>query len=232
MAIDRFSTPLYGVAEAASYLAVPPSTLSTWAYGYERGTVRGRPVITAKSPSRRHEPALPFVGLAEGYALAAFRHSGVPLQRIRPAIDALERELGVEYALASRRLYTDGAEVLYDFAEHAGDTPEGESARELVVVRNNQRVFSQIVEDYLRRVEFAADGYAQVIRLPQYRVAEVTVDPDHAFGRPRFAHGGARLEDVIDLFRAGEPLDTVAEEYGLSRAEVEDAVRVATRTAA
>jgi uncharacterized protein (DUF433 family) len=37
---------------------------------------------------------------------------------------------------------------------------------------------------------------------------------------------------VIDLFRAGEPIDAVAEEFGLSRAEVEDAIRVATREAA
>lgn len=38
----------------------------------------------------------------------------MPLQRIRPALDALDREFGVAHALASRRLYTDGAEVLYD----------------------------------------------------------------------------------------------------------------------
>jgi uncharacterized protein (DUF433 family) len=85
---------------------------------------------------------------------------------------------------------------------------------------------------YLRRIDFAADGYAQLIRLPQYRVSEVTVDPDHEFGRPRFAHGGASVDNVIDLFRAGEPVDVVAEEFGLSRAEVEDAIRVATRAAA
>jgi uncharacterized protein (DUF433 family) len=154
------------------------------------------------------------------------------MQRIRPAIDALALELGVEHALASRRLYTDGAEVLYDYAQHAGDTPEGESARELVVVRNNQRVFSEIVELYLQRIDFAPDGYAQLIRLPQYKVADVTVDPDHAFGRPRFTHGGASVDDVIDLFRAGEPVDAVADEFGLSRDEVEDAIRVVTRTAA
>jgi uncharacterized protein (DUF433 family) len=154
------------------------------------------------------------------------------MQRIRPAIDALARELGLEHALASRRLYTDGAEVLYDYARHAGGTPEGESARELVVVRNNQRVFTEVVELYLRRIDFAADGYAQLIRLPQYRDSEVTVDPDHEFGRPRFAHGGASVDNVIDLFRAGEPVDAVAEEFGLSRAEVEDAIRVATREAA
>jgi uncharacterized protein (DUF433 family) len=154
------------------------------------------------------------------------------MQRIRPAIGALHSELGLEHALASRRLYTDGAEILYDYAQHAGDTPEGESARELVVVRNNQRVFAEVVARYLRRVDFAPDGYAQLIHLPQYRVADVTVDPDHAFGRPRFARGGAGLDEVIDLFRAGEPVDTVAEEFGLSRDEVEDALRVTTRAAA
>jgi uncharacterized protein (DUF433 family) len=154
------------------------------------------------------------------------------MQRIRPAIDVLSRELGLEHALASRRLYTDGAEVLFDYAEHAGDTPEGDSARELVVVRNNQRVFSEIVQAYLQRIDFAADGYAQLIHLPQYRIASVTVDPDHAFGRPRFSRGGATVEDVIDLFRSGEPVDAVADEYGLSRNEVEDVIRVATRAAA
>lgn len=237
MSVDRFATPLYGVAEAAEYLAVPLSTLTTWAYGYERrrsgaGLVVGRPVITAVHPARRHEAALPFIGLAEAYALAAFRQAGVPMQRIRPAIEALHRELGLRYALASRRLYTDGAEILYDYAQHAGDTPEGESARELVVVRNNQRVFADVVARYLRRVYFAPDGYAQLIHLPQYRVADVTVDPDHAFGRPRFARGGAGLDDVIDLFLAGEPVDTVAAEFGLTRDEVEDALRVTARAAA
>jgi uncharacterized protein (DUF433 family) len=113
-----------------------------------------------------------------------------------------------------------------------GDTPEGDSARELVVVRNNQRVFAEVVDLYLRRIDFAVDGYAQLIRLPQYRIADVTVDPDHSFGRPRFTHGGAAVDDVIDLFRAGEPVDAVADEFGLSRNEVEDAIRVATRAAA
>jgi uncharacterized protein (DUF433 family) len=237
LAVDRFSTPLYGIAEAAHYIAVPPSTFSTWAYGYERkgpagSQVRGKPVITAIQHPGRNRPVVPFVGLAEAYALAAFRKSGVPLQRIRPAVEALKRELGLKYALASRRLFTDGAEVLYDYAENAADTPEGASARELVVVRNDQRVFAEVIENYLRRVEFANDGYALMIRLPQYRVADVRIDVEHAFGRPRFAQGGAKLEDVIDLFQAGEPLQTVAEEFGLAQADVEDVLRVATKPAA
>jgi uncharacterized protein (DUF433 family) len=238
VSVDRFATLLYGIGEAAGYLSIPPSTLTTWAYGYERRRgagarpFRAEPVITAARPDRSTDPAVPFIGLAEAYTLAAFRNAGVPMQRIRPAIDALASELGLEYALASRRLYTDGAEVLYDYAQHAGDTPEGESARELVVVRNNQRVFSEVVEQYLRRIDFAGDGYARLIRLPQYRESEVTVDPDHGFGRPRFVRGGASVDDVIDLFRTGESVDTVAAEFGLSRGDVEDAIRVATQATA
>ena len=45
-----------------------------------------------------------------------------------------------------------------------------------MVVRNNRRVFSEVVEQYLRRIDFASDGYAQLIRLPQCQVADVTVD--------------------------------------------------------
>lgn len=102
---------------------------------------------------------MPFVGL-EAHALAAIRRSGVPLQRIRPALQRLHDELGIEHVLASQSLYTDGAEVLYDFAESQGDTPEARSARDLVVVRNSQRVFNE-VDSYLRRVDFASDGGAQ-----------------------------------------------------------------------
>ena len=234
MAVDRFETLIYGFGEAAGYLSIPPTTLRNWVYGNPRNAGHGAttPVVTAVRPERRNGPSMPFIGLAEAYALAAFRKAGVPMQRIRPAIDVLAKELGLKYALASRRLYTDGAEVLYDYAQHAGDTPEGESAKELVVVRNNQRVFSEVVALYLRRVDFGPDGYARLIRLPQYKVAEVAVDPDHVFGRPRFVHGGVGVEDVIDLFQAGEPVDSVAEEFGLSRDEVEDAIRVATQPAA
>jgi uncharacterized protein (DUF433 family) len=161
-----------------------------------------------------------------------WRLPGVPLQRVRPALQRIQAELGMEHALASRRLYTDGAEVLYDFAEESGDTPEGRSVRELVVVRHGQRVFAEVVDAYLHRVEFAPDGYARLIRLPAYQTAEVVADPDRGFGQPVFAHGGARVEDVLSMFKAGEPLEVVSEEFGVPLPELEDAVDVALRRAA
>jgi hypothetical protein len=44
------------------------------------------------------------------------------LQRIRPAVQVLRDKLGMPHVLASKRLYTDGAEVLYDFAERSDDS--------------------------------------------------------------------------------------------------------------
>ena len=102
---DRFETLLYGIGEAAGYLAIPPTTLRNWVYGsaHQHGGGTTSPVVTAISPERRHEPSMPFIGLAEAYVLAAFRKAGVPMQRIRPAIDVLARELGLQHALASKQ---------------------------------------------------------------------------------------------------------------------------------
>jgi uncharacterized protein (DUF433 family) len=231
--VDRFELPLYTVAEAARYLGVPTSTFASWAHGYVRRgdgrrPVSGRPVVTALATRPRGEASVPFIGLAEGLVLAAIRRAGVPLQRIRPALLRLSQEFGLEHVLASRYLYTDGAEVLYDYAQREGDTPEARSARRLVVVRNGQCMFNDVVEEYLHRIEFGTDDYAQVITLPRYRGGAVVVDPRRGFGQPTFVRGGARVEDVISAFRAGEPLEVLAQEYGVPRSELEDAVRVAT----
>jgi uncharacterized protein (DUF433 family) len=232
----RFDVALYTVAEAARALDVSPSTLSAWAHGYTRAQVdrrpaRGAPVIAALPARDRGGPTIPFVGLAEGMVLAAIRRSGVPLQRIRPALAALASELGIHHALASQRLFTDGAELLYDYAEHHRG-PDSSLARDLVVVRSGQRVFSPIVESYLRRITYAPDGYARLIRLPAYERAEVVVDPERSFGQPIFAHGGARVVDVLQRFWAGEDLKTVCDEFGVSTVELEDVLRATSRRAA
>lgn len=235
--VNRFAVPLYTVAEAARYLDVPDSTLRSWVHGYRRREtgrpeVSGSPVLTTLSRTQPNGPVIPFIGLAEGLVLTAMRRSGVPLQRIRPALSRLNEELGLAHALASRRLYTDGAEVLLDYAGTNEDSATVRAVRELVVVRNGQRVFNEVVEAYLRRVEFGPDGYARLIRLPAYEVADVVVDPERGFGQPVFSRGGARLEDALSMFQAGESLDVVADEYGVPREHLEDVVRIATRVAA
>ncbi len=113
----RFEIPLYTIAEAARIVDVPASTLTTWAQGYvrrfpDRPDVVGDPIVTYLEPNGPRRPSIPFVGLTEVTVLAAVRRSGVPMQRIRPALRALETGLSLEHALASKSLYTDGRTVV------------------------------------------------------------------------------------------------------------------------
>lgn len=228
LAVDRFADPLYSLAEASRYLGLSESTFRSWARGYDvsiKGRrVTGNPVVTALSAPGQRGASIPFVGLAEGYALTAIRKAGVPLQRIRPALEQLNKAMGIGHALASQRLYTDGAEVLYDYAQRT-DGEQAEAVRELVVVRQNQRVFAEVVESYLKRITWGSDGYAVSVPLPGFEHAQVVADVRRGFGQPTFAHGGARLEDVLGLFGAGESVAMVAAEFGLTGLEVEDAIR-------
>jgi hypothetical protein len=102
----RFEEPLYTVAEAAAYGRVPRTTFETWAHGYTRKrigrrTTKASPIVASVRAGRR-EPEIPFIGLAEGMVLAAFRSSGVPMQRIRPAVEVLKDELGPKSSMTTR----------------------------------------------------------------------------------------------------------------------------------
>jgi uncharacterized protein (DUF433 family) len=224
--------PLYTVAEAARFLGVPTSTFTTWAKGYvrrppERPAVVGDPIVASVGAERGY-PSIPFVGVAEGMVLAAFRHAGVSLQHIRTAVAILQEEIGIEHALASRRLYSAGAVILYDYADEKSDA----QLAGLTEVVSRQRVFAAVVKEYLKRIEYASDGWAARLVSPATPRPIVVLDPERSFGQPIFIHGAARVENVLDRWRAGDPLAEVAEDFGVPTEDVEDILRVALPTAA
>jgi uncharacterized protein (DUF433 family) len=228
----RVSRGLFTVAAAAGWLGVPRSTLQAWVHGYERrvpgrSAVRGRPIVLSL-PAGRGESVVPFLGLAEGMVLSAFRRTGVPLQRIRPALELLDREMGLGHALASDRLATDGAEVLYEYAARASR----EGIGELVTVRSGQCVFAPAVEERLRRIEYADDHWAGRLELPGYTVARVVLSPDRAGGRPVLERSDIPVEDVVAGWCAGDSLAELAARFVIEGTEVEDVLRAATRRCA
>jgi len=158
--------------------------------------------------------------------VAAFRRAGVSMQHIRKALPLVEERIGLEHALASRRLYTDGAAILYDFAQRQ------EEGKVLTAVVTGQRVFTPIVAAYLQRINYARDEWADRLILPITERRLIEVDPRRAFGRPLFVKGGARMEDVVDRFRAGERLHSVAKDFDLATEDVEDVIRASLPQAA
>ena len=202
---------------------MPKSTVQWWAR-----PPQGRGSLITCFPSQGREATVPFIGFAEAFVLTSFRRAGVPMQRIRPAVEVLTKEIGVEHALASKRLYTDGAEVLFDYANRKGEA----RVADLVVLRTQQHQFTEVVSDYLQRIEYGGDGWADRVRLPLYGQAEVIVDPRVAFGLPMVVNGGARVEDLVDRFRAGDSVGNIAADFNVPPSEVEDVIRVATKAAA
>jgi hypothetical protein len=99
------------------------------------------------------------------------------MQLTRPSIDWLLDNVG-PHALAARDLYTDGAEVLWDFAQRSGEgSPDDRVVKHLIVPRSGQYVFKDIVQHYLQQIRFEEDKYAPMIGLPQFGGANVVLDP-------------------------------------------------------
>lgn len=213
----RTMVPLFTLHECARYLHTPLSTLHSWAKPTSEV-----PLITTL-PGAGRQATIPFVGFAEAFVLGALRKAGVPMQRIRPAVVRLNDEIGLDHALASERVYTDGAELIFDYASSTDDE------QLLTVVRTGQEHFAEVIRDYLKPITYGNDGWAAKVRLPAYTRAEVTVDPTEAFGQPLLVHGGARVEDLVYRFKAGDGFSEIAADFDVPSDEVEDVIRVALR---
>lgn len=204
------------------HAAVDPRDL---AKGYEkrfpdRATVAKGPVITDVKPPVGGGPSIPFIGLVEAMVVQAFRRTDLPLQRIRRALDVLADQGELEHALASQQLYTDGAEILYDYATGVGDG----QLRLLTVVASGQRVFHEVVDAYLQRIHFDDDPWATEVIVPVTERQILRIRPDVASGDPLFMSGGAPLSAVVSRFRAGEPMESIADDYEVPVDDVREAL--------
>jgi len=199
-----------------------PSTLDTWAHGYERRPV-GRPVVkqgpVITSVRNGHDiRTIPFIGLVEATVVQAFRRSQLSMQRIKRALEVLADQGELQHALASRSLFSDGANVLYDYARREGDN----QLRLLTVVSSGQVVFHDLISEYLSRIT-CGDVWATKMLVPVTERPVLRVKPTIAGGDPLFVSGGAPLSAVRSRYVAGEPASSIAADYGVPLADINEA---------
>ncbi|MFE4468679.1 DUF433 domain-containing protein [Leifsonia sp. NPDC056824] len=207
-----YTSPIYSQSEAARIIQAPSTSFARWAHGHKfRQRTEGEwgesaPLLTGVEAGRG--VTVPFNALAEGFIIESFRRVGLPMARIRPAITVLRNEIGLENALLSQRLMTDGAEILI----RNGDD-------DLVVVRNHQGMFKEVVAEFLKSIRYE-DGYVSLIHLPTFEVVDVIVDPRRNSGQPTIDRLGVRVDDVLSRIRAGEDPAEVSEDFGLESREL------------
>jgi uncharacterized protein (DUF433 family) len=213
--------PAYSIAEASRYLSIPPATLRSWVAGRRYPTGASpkffRPIIQLPDDARA---GLSFVNLVEAHVLDAIRrHHQVPLDKIRDAIRYLQNHFASNHPLAEQRFQTDGVDL---FVEKFGQL--------INVTQSGQIALRELLEAHLHRVEHDHTGAA--IRLyPFTRKRElhepkvVVIDPHISYGRPVLVGTGIATAVVAERYKAGESMDELAEDYGRSRKEIEEAVR-------
>lgn len=216
----RAAWAIFTVFEASRYLDVPYSTLRGWLQPKQ-----GSPLVPTVA-ERGHLPRLSFLGFAEAFVIAAAKNAGVPAKRIREGVAAVRKEIGVDYALATHRLYLDKAELLV--------APEGgvdiDDPTDLEVARNRQIQMTRVVKQQLEHISYGEDGIAASLTLPIYGAARVIVDPNEAFGAPILTRTGTRVRDIVSLWRADEDVRDIAYDFGLTLEEVQDVIRAQAKT--
>jgi len=213
--------PLYTAAEAARFLRLPASTVRAWAFGqgYKVNDQprRFQPVISAADPKGRR---LSFVNLVELLVLAAIRMDHqVELKQVRSAVEFLRKKFPSPHPLADNDFQTNGIDL---FVEKYGKL--------LNISRDGQIAIKEIIQQYLQLVERDASGVPFKLHLPRRADAPeplvaVVIDPERGYGRPVLDGRGIRTEVVIERFQAGESITSLANDYGLSAATVEDILR-------
>lgn len=225
--VDPREIPVYSVGEAARYLNLPASTLSSW--------VKGRDYV-AGGRKKRWEPLirvagaqvlLSFNNLVEAHVLKAIRtRHGVPMRGVLVALDQAREVHGIE-----RLFLSDELRTVERRPEDAGSQSVGALFLEKLgeveqISEGGQLVIRKALTRHLERIE--RDRSGMPVRLFPFvshsSERDILIDPRVAYGRPVLVKRGIRISTLADRIEAGESIEHVADNYGLDPADIERAL--------
>jgi uncharacterized protein (DUF433 family) len=207
--------PVYGMAQVDRLLALPGGTAKRWIDGYERGGKSYPPVVRVEPTG---DEIVTWGEFVETRLLSEYRTSGVPMVRMRPAVEMLRKTYG-KYPLAHARPFVNDRELVLAVQEDVGLA----KGLRLVLVRNDQLVLTDPAQNFFESAQFgSASDVVERLR-PVKGVEHVYLDPLRQFGEPVVR--SVRTEIIAEQIRAGETIDSIAETYELGRPLVEEALR-------
>ena len=121
--------------------------------------------------------------------------------------------------MAEQRFETDGLDLFIEKFDQL-----------INVTQSGQIALREFLKAHLHRVEHEPTGTA-VKLYPFTRKRDprepkvVVIDPHISYGRPVLVGTGIPTAVVAERYKAGESIDELAEDYGRSRNEIEEAIR-------
>lgn len=206
--------PAYEVAEAARYLRVPYTTLYEWLRPLQFTTDYGvcwRPIIQRPNGSKK----LSFLNLIEGHIVKALRQEhNVPPAEIRAGIEYAERELQIQRLLINSELR---AGVKQLFIEKFGQL--------INLGRGGQLAMERMLSIYLERIDYRNNMPSTLFPfVGGSKEKFISISPELAFGKPIIASKNITTYIIAERFDLGDSKAELAEDYGITEAEVEEAI--------
>ena len=206
---------VYTIPEAARLTGLRPARVREW-FRKRPPQAGRRPVFVSDYPPVAGEVAISFFDLVDVYVAGQLRQHGVSMQNVRRVYKCLAADLDVKHPFCHQRLLTAGKTVLLSGLDEHG-------REELVEVLSRQKVFPEIIEPFLHRIDY--DKFQLMAR--RWRIAEqVVVDPGLCFGKPVVEAAGMPTAILAAAYGANEDdEDLVADWYNVAATDVLAAVR-------
>lgn len=218
---SKLERPVLSIRDAAWQMGIGAQTLGNWLEGYTARNGRRHPPVLRIEPTG--QLFLTWGEYVEAFYLTAYRFDKkVPLQRIRPFIEAMRQEFQVRYPLAHMQPYVDESRQLLLKVQQSLDLPD-----ELWMVfqgSSRQLVLNPTLQtEFLSRVVFNFETAQRI--LPIRGEERLTIDPGVRSGTASILGVPARL--LMQSVEAGDTLEAVATSYDLEVSDVELAVAFA-----
>ncbi len=212
--IDKRKLPAYSIPEAAHYLNIPGSTLRSWVCGDHN-----MQSVIKLDDKNNYPVALSFLNLVEAYVLVSLtKDRKVRLQEVRKALTYVKNKFGYERPLIDQQFQTDG---VYVFIEKYGQL--------INASEQGQIAMKSIIEEFLSRIDRDKHGLPIKLYPITYKSNKakqpIVIDPNISFGRPILKGTGIPTSILADRFKAGDSFAELAEDYGRTSEEIEEAIR-------
>lgn len=214
---NLLARPVYGLAQVDWVLRLHPGTARRWIDGYERGGKAYPPIVRLE---RTGEEIVTWGEFTEARLLSEFRDAGVPIQRMRPAVEALREQFNQQYPLAYSLPYLEqtGRELVMRIQDEVGLAKQ----LQIIVVRSGQLVLATQTEQFVRSVDFGDSGVVERMH-PLPDLEHVWLDPIRQFGEPTVR--AVPTSVIAEQARAGDHPRLISELYELTEDEVWQAIR-------
>ena len=195
-------------------MRLPVSTLRAW-------VGRQKNFESLIVPAQTKPLALSFINLVEAYVLASIRKEHkISMKKVRNGMRFISDRFSSAHPLAVKDFETDGISLFLRESGIVYDVSGG----------GGRMVLKEIIEQYLQRIERGPDGLPEKL-YPFSRTGEpdepksILIDPKISFGRPILSGTIIPIENIVERYRAGEPMKELAKDYECDQADIEEAIR-------